>query len=302
MTIQSTSDDPLVAQPRAVRPAYATGQLLDAQDFTDEQIYHRGRLARALAFLAGDGTLAGLGVAYVPAAAGQVEEIRVSPGVAVDRLGRLVELPRPACLRLQPWYDARFAVDGGDTLTQSAYGNLGRFVSPRAIDDALALPARAVVADVFLRFAACDASVAPSFAEGPFDALNAVSINRLRDAYELLLIPRVGLDDAYTGLPLPPAAAVLGDPGGAAAARRDAMQDAVLQAYGASGRAGGDGGIAPSPELPPDTDPTAIFLARVLLPVGAADPPARTAAVPSVDNWSRLFLPAASLFAQWAGL
>ena len=59
--------DPLYARPAAERPSYATGILLDAQDFTDEQTYHRGRLARALASLTGGGTLAGLRVSHSPA-------------------------------------------------------------------------------------------------------------------------------------------------------------------------------------------------------------------------------------------
>ena len=84
--------DPLYARPAAERPSYATGMLLDAQDFTDEQTYHRGRLARALASLTGGGTLAGLRVSHSPATGGpspRPEEIRVEPGLAVDRLGRL---------------------------------------------------------------------------------------------------------------------------------------------------------------------------------------------------------------------
>ena len=72
--------DPLYAGPRPERAAYATGMLLDAQDFIDEQTYHRGRLARALAFLAGGGTLAGLEVTHRPADADQAEEIQVAPG------------------------------------------------------------------------------------------------------------------------------------------------------------------------------------------------------------------------------
>ena len=59
--------DPLYAGPQPERAAYATGMLLDAQDFIDEQTYHRGRLARALALLAGGGTLAGLEVTHRPA-------------------------------------------------------------------------------------------------------------------------------------------------------------------------------------------------------------------------------------------
>ncbi|ANH68303.1 hypothetical protein [Mitsuaria sp. 7] len=302
MSIQATNADPLVAQPRADRLAYATGMLLDAQDFSDEQTYHRGRLARALAFVAGPGTLAGLEVRHVPESPTQVEEISVQPGVAVDRLGRLVELPRDACLRLERWFNAVRDTDGGDTLRQASYDDLGRFASQRLIDDGTALPALAVVADVYLRFAACARGLTPSFAQGPFDALNAVSISRLRDAYELLMIPRAGLDDAYSGLPLPPADPVAGDPTATPQARRDALQDAVLHGWAGSGHAGGDGGLEPSPEQPRDLDPSAVFLARVFIPVDNATPPARVVGAPLVDNWGRRFLPPSALFAQWAGL
>ncbi len=301
MSIQTTQADPLYAQPRAERPAYATGMLLDAQDFSDEQTYHRGRLARALAFLAGGGTLAGLEVEYVAPATGQIEEIRVHPGLAVDRLGRLVEIPRPACLRLLNWYEATGATDGGDTLQRSAYDNVGRFVSPRMTDNATPLPARAVVADVFIRFAACAVGLTPSFAAGPFDALNAVSTSRLRDAYELQLIARDGLDDDYSGLPLPMGDPVIGNTGASAAARRDAVQDTVLHSYGSSGHAGGSGGLAPLPEQPANIDRSAVFIARVLIPVDVANPPVRTADAPLVDNWARRFLPPVALLAQWAG-
>ena len=302
MSIQTTQADPLFTQPRAERPAYATGMLLDAQDFSDEQTYHRGRLARALAFLAGGGTLAGLEVRYVAPSATQVEEILVNPGLAVDRLGRLIEIPRPACLRVPNWYEATRSIDGGDTLQRSAYDNLARFVSRRMIDNATPLPARAVVADVFIRFAACAVGLTPSFAAGPFDALNAVSTSRLRDAYELQLIPRTGLDDDYSGLPLPPGDPVIGNTGASAATRRNAVQDTVLHGYGGSGHAGGGGGLAPLPEHPANRDRSAVFIARVLIPVAAANPPVRTAEPPLVENWARRFLPPVALLGQWAGL
>ena len=46
------------------RVFYATGVLLDAKDFQDEQMYHRARLARALAYAHSSGTVAGLRVEY----------------------------------------------------------------------------------------------------------------------------------------------------------------------------------------------------------------------------------------------
>jgi hypothetical protein len=280
--------------------------LLDAQDFSDEQTYHRSRLARAMAFLAGGGTLAGLQIDYVPGSQTQVEEIRVQPGLAVDRLGRLIDMPRPVCLRLGKWFALMQSRDGGDSLRQAAYIDLGRFVSQRITDAAMLLPARAVVADVFIRFVECPVGLTPSFAMGPFDALNAVSTARIRDAWEVQLIARSGLGDSYTGLPLPlvaPALASSADP----AVRRNAAQDAVLGAYGGSAHAGGSGALDAAPEQPQDLDHSAVFLGRVLLPVAAANPanPAepvvRTADATQVDNFARRFLPAVSLLAQWSG-
>lgn len=302
MSILATAD-PLSTLPRAERPAYATGMLLDAQDFGDEQTYHRGRLARALAHLAGGGTLAGLAVEYVEPSAAQAEEIRVLPGLAVDRLGRLVELPRPACRGLVDWFADVAASDGGDRLRTSAYGNLDRFVSQRLRDSGAVLPVRAVVADVFVRFVQCAVGLTPSFAAGPFDALNAVSTSRIRDAYELHLVPRAGLSDVYRGLPALPANALLGDPTATAAQRRDAAQDAVLGAYLASALSGsGLASLPPAPEHPSGMDTSAVFVARVLLPVNGANPPARTADVPVVDNHTRRFLPSLPLLGLWAGL
>jgi hypothetical protein len=82
--------DPIETAPPPERVNYATGVLLDAADFRDEQTYHRGRLARALRYLVGFGTIAGLRV--VPPAATDAElELRVEPGLAIDRYGRLIE-------------------------------------------------------------------------------------------------------------------------------------------------------------------------------------------------------------------
>lgn len=297
MSIQTPTTDPLFVQPEARRPAYATGMLLDATDFSAEQTYHRGRLARALAFLCGGGTLAGLRVRHVPGTATQAEEIQVEPGLAVDRLGRLVELTRPACLRLPRWFSALAA----DDITLASRDILPGFVSQRLLDAAPPLPALALIADVFLRFAACEVGLAPSFAQGPFDALNAVATAKLRDAYELRLVPRPGLDNAYSGLPL--ALGGVDVASGNATARRNALQDAVLvDGYGGQGRPGGSGGLGAVPELPLDFDRSAVFLARVFIPLSAGTPAARSADLPLVDNWSRRILPPVALLGQWAGL
>lgn len=326
--LRPPADDPLYGLPDAARPHYATGMLLDAQDFADEQIYHRNRLARALAFasgagarrlpegagenpgatgLFGGGTLAGLRAAYRPEAvtpAGtQPEEIRVAPGLAVDRLGRLVEIPIPVCLRLQRWFDFELARDGGDDLRRAALADPARFVSPRLAADIAGggdpLPARAVIVDVFVRFVTCRQALTPAFASGPFDALDAVETSRLRDAYEVHFVPRSdGLDDDFNGLPLQDRDLSALD----ATARRDALQDAVLDAWpDLAGTVGADGELAAPPGHPPGLDPTAVFLARVFVPVGAGDPPARSGGA-VVDNGGRRFLPHLGMMAAALGL
>ncbi len=291
--------DPLYAGPAPDRPFYATGMLLDAQDFVDEQTYHRSRLARALAFGLGSGTLAGLRVTYQAAADQTPEEITVAPGVAVDRLGRIIEIPRPACLRLGRWFDEKFAADGGDQLRQASYDNPGRFLSPRFASEATGtVPARAVVADVYVRFITCEKGFTPSFAAGPFDALDAVSTSRLRDAYELLLLPRVGLLDSRLGLPVAkPDLSDLPSPADPAA-RLAALQDAVLNAWPAPSA----DGLDLLPEQPSTiADRTSVFLGRVLIPVTAANPPERDGVGVPVDNWSRRLLPSLNFLAHWLG-
>lgn len=306
--------DPLTRQPLGERPVYATGMLLDAQDFLDEQTYHRGQLARALGAVAGSGTLAGLRVEHRPAVdtgpgAGP-EEIQVNAGLAVDRLGRLIELPRPACLRVQRWWDAEAA---RSNLRQADYTTPGRFISARA-QAGVTLPTRAVVADVFLRFVACPRGLTPAFASGPFDALNAVSVSRLRDAYELHLVPRHNLTDAGLGLPLRPGAftlpvedetaaealareAAMDNPSADPAVRRAALQDAVLHGYHRTADE-----LLRGPEHPPTVDASAVFIARVLIPVEATDPSVRQGSAVLIDNHSRRFLPGLGVLARWTGL
>ncbi|WP_291994991.1 hypothetical protein [Candidatus Accumulibacter sp. ACC003] len=320
-TIRPPSDDPLYALPDATRPHYATGMLLDAGDFADEQTYHRNRLARALAFgsgagarrlaegvdadaagaagLFGGGTLAGLRVRQVPAAGEAVEEVRIAPGLAVDRLGRLVELPRAVCLRLTRWFDGELARDGGDDLRRAALDNPDRFASARLIADGPALPARAVIADVFVRFVICRQALTPAFASGPFDALDAVQTARLRDAFEVHLVLRIdGLDDDFSGLPQHDRDLSALAP----AARRDALHDAVLDGWpDLVGSSDAAGELPAPPGHPPGLDPTAVFLARVFVPVAAGDPPARSGDA-IVDNGGRRVLPHLGMLAGALGL
>ena len=90
----SLQSDPIEWGSAPERVNYATGMLLQAEDFRDEQTYHRGRLATALRHLMGFGTIAGLAVRS-PAVEDNQLELRVEPGIAIDRYGRLIELGAP---------------------------------------------------------------------------------------------------------------------------------------------------------------------------------------------------------------
>lgn len=285
----STVDDPLPGGSAPDRVAYATGMLLDAEDFRAEQAYHRGRLARALAYLHGHGTVAGLRVVHDAEIApgvdpglpqGREERLRVQPGLAIDRVGRLVEFTRPKCVRLDRWYRGTEA----ELLRRSFHGP----------------PRDGVVADVFVRFAVCERGKTPAFATGPFDSLDAVRAARLRDAAEVFLVPR----PASVGLPQPgrpwPGLGTVAPPG-----RRAALNEAILGAWRDGSEFQEDGMPDPLPEHAGVGDTTSVFLARVLIPATAATgggderPQRNPGASVSVDNSLRPFIYGAGALATW---
>lgn len=294
--------DPLGKRPEPPdRVAYATGMLLDAQDFESEQLYHRGRLARALRYLHGAGTVAGLGVIWrkelAPGddpkfPAGREESLVVEPGVALDRLGRVIEIPAPACIRLNRWYAGQAA----DRLTQAFH--------PKGGGDPLA----GVVVDLFVRYYLCERGKTPAFASGPFDAIDAVRPSRLREFYKLELVPRHE-DDPREVLPKDPWPNLsdVADP----EARWRRIQTAVLGAWG-EGRESGSGGWtdegpAPLREHVTGQDTTSLFLARITIPADPAPandqrPARRRGADVKVDNHSRPFVYTAGALARWLGL
>ncbi|MCI0744222.1 MAG: hypothetical protein L0Y58_02350 [Verrucomicrobia subdivision 3 bacterium] len=195
----STRNDPLLERQLPDRLFYATGMLLDQRDFEDEQTYHRNRLARALAYLHGSGTAAGLRVSWAPPIAagsdpqfpeGREGELELTAGLAIDRLGRLIEVPRRACIRLKRWFDEQ-EIDRLVAGLHSGFYN-------------------GVVVDLFIRFVACERGKTPAFASGPFDATNAAVPSRVRDAYELKLFIRPESDASPVLLGLNPAEALRG--------------------------------------------------------------------------------------------
>jgi hypothetical protein len=255
------------------RLAYATGMLLDASDFEEEQLYHRGRLARALAYLHGDGTVVGLRVDH-DAAPSTGERIIVRPGIALDRVGRLIEVPGTACLRLDRWYQS---------------------IDPSALDAAMHEAAGGVVVDVFARFVSCARGKTPAFAAGPFDATDAVQPSRVRDGYQISLFPRP--EDPQ---PLP-------DQDYAIATAHDAaaLQQAVFEKWNQDAAAWTDQGLAARREHLPNQDTTSVFLARLVLPATrgpSGTRPVRSSATATIDNASRRFVWPVAAIARWVGL
>ena len=259
-------NDPLQTKPQAPdRLFFATGILLDADDFRAEQLYHRSRLSRALLYLHGSGTVAGLKVEWVKPVApgadpkfpqGLEETIEVHPGIAIDRLGRVIEAPATACIRLGRWYDQQDPDELFKALHATTSGG----------------PKDVITVDVFIRFHVCERGKTPAFATGPFDALDAVRPSRLREFYKLELVAREE-DPA----PLPtdrwPDLSGVTD----VAERRARIHEAIFNGWREGKEGDGQGwnedGPAPLTEdaLTPQQDPTSLFLARLQIPV---NPPA----------------------------
>ncbi len=230
--------DPLLAGGPPERVNYATGVLLQAEDFRDEQTYHRARLATALSSLLGHGTLAGLAV-VPPEDEDNDLHLRVEPGTAIDRHGRLIEVNEPWCTRLAMWFAAQETAALGAAVHRSA---------------GAAIPV-SVVADLFLSVADCGRRKTPSFAQGPFDALDALVPARLAEEPSFELVLR--------NEPAPPKPNNVWPDAGASAADKLA---AVLAGY-RPGQEGPDSGLAPLVEHVNGHDFGAVLLARIAIPV-----------------------------------
>src|SRR2546430_3434899 len=94
----------VVARAREARGRvfYATGVLLTAQHLDADQLDNHRGLARALAYLHGSGTLAGLEVTWERATGGRGERLVVKPRIALDRLRRVLQGPPHAPPPLDP--------------------------------------------------------------------------------------------------------------------------------------------------------------------------------------------------------
>jgi len=245
------------------RVHYKTGVLLNADDFVAEQNYHRGRLARALAYVNGSGTLAGLKVVHEPEAAATAEtplkpeRILIEPGIAIDRLGRLIEVPDMLCVRLNHWYEQQDDAE----LRQS--WNAADALWPGAVSG--------VAVDVFIRFAACERGKTPVFSCGPFDAIDAVTAARLRDGYETELLLRKEAAPGEPVNPWPDLSAV------AESERPEQLRQAIFSAWNRQGSTIDDSlqGLDPLSEHAAGQDTTSLMLARMIIPADEAGPGSR---------------------------
>lgn len=276
---------PLLEGPDRVH--YATGVLLGAEDFQAEQNYHRGRLARALAYTMGHGTLAGLEVTHEPAQAADAtnparsERLLVTPGLAIDRIGRLIEVPRSLCLKLDDWYEA-----GSPQLLRQAWHDGGTLWTDSP---------SGVAVDLFIRFLVCERGKTPSFASDAFDSFDSVTAARLRDGYEVELILR---QESSPSLPRPQWPDFANDSA--------TLRDAIFNAWREGSAFSTLQGLDPLPEHVAGQDTSSLFLARVLLPADQApvgQRPARRSSEPVVvRNELRPFVVTAGALARWLGI
>jgi hypothetical protein len=185
------ADPALPGQPFS-RVRYSYGQLLGAEDFTADQRYHllRARLRNAL--LHGSGVVCGLDVTSHALDDPPSAELRCSPGLAIDPLGREILVAEPICLDItglanNPAFWPELSPPPGET-------------------EGSALRRCYVV----LTYRACLADQAPTIAPPCSDADQALGYIRVLDSYRLCLAAEPPPDPHelsrdWTNLDTPPA-------------------------------------------------------------------------------------------------
>ncbi len=211
-------------------------------------------------------------------------EIAVTPGLAVDRVGRMIEVPATVCIRIQQWLDNQ----------PLAY--LNSFLTSGSGD---------ILVDVFATFVPCTQGVTPCFAsQDDYSATDAFSANRTLDSFAMQLVLRNDSNPQVPKDPWDPAGAV---PSGAiTSAIAQSLKLSILSSNAgpSSTPPFASTGVAPA-EIPPGFDASSVFLARISIPATAG----ASGQLPNfnlngitIDNLSRLFLYPASLVARSIGL
>lgn len=209
-------------------------------------------------------------------------EIEVTSGLAIDRVGRMIDVPRPVCIRIQPW------------LANQTVSDLNS-----------ALHSGSILVDVFATFVPCTRGVTPCFAtQDDYNATDAFSPNRLLDSFAMQLVLRT---DAAPQLPKDPWLSVGPVPTAAITpAITQELKQTILNANSGPAATAPFSlkGAVPA-EYPPGFDLSAVFLARLSIPATkgpSGQPPNFNLTQISIDNFSRLFLYPASLVARCIGL
>jgi len=114
----------------AERVAYSNGMLLDQEDFATEQEYHRGRLSVLARYLNGTGTVAGLNVELDAA---DPRKLVITPGLGIDRAGRVIQSPLALCLNVDNWF-ADHVTEDADA-AERAFNAGGGGTPPRFLAD-----------------------------------------------------------------------------------------------------------------------------------------------------------------------
>src|SRR5262245_52602547 len=157
------------------RVYHAPGIMLGVEAMQAEQGYHQRRLTRHARALLGRGTLFGLAVGVDQEAADSPEAIRdaerdirilVSPGAALDGLGRELLVPQTYYLNLNDWVKAQ----DGDLLVRARRGAQFHF-------------------QVTVRHRECRHAWQPALADFANASTDAVVPARLADAFLIELAP-----------------------------------------------------------------------------------------------------------------
>ncbi len=155
------------------RVAFAEGMLLGLEATRDEQDYHRRRQNRHQAWLHGVGTIAGLNVALDFQQGGDANDenksitvrVVISPGVAIDGLGREFTVDTRYCLNLNEWLAAH-----DDASLAAAYQGTNLHLT------------------VCARYEPCPRGLQPVLARQLNSSTDAVDFSRIGDGFQLELV------------------------------------------------------------------------------------------------------------------
>jgi hypothetical protein len=227
-------------------------------------------------------------------------ELEVTAGLAIDRVGRLIDVPRTVCIILNNWLSQQIACWQNQLSNPVA----GQVAMP---DPNLAIHNGNLICDVFATFVPCTQGLTPCFAtEDDYDATDAFSANRYLDSFAMQLVLRT---DATPLTPADPWQKIDTLPAAGSAltgANETAVQNLLLAAT--AGPVAAVAGSKLLVEYPPNFDQSSVFLARISFPAKAGatgQPPTYNLAQisqTSINNNSRLFVYPAGLLARLSGL